>query len=73
VFALLDKDNSIVAAREGVMEFALTGARFGTLMESGVNAVLTLDAPSGVYRLRTVAIEGVQSKIASLSYAIRMP
>jgi VWFA-related protein len=73
VFALLDKDATIVAAREGVMDFALTEAKFGSLMDSGVNAVLTLEAPSGIYRLRTVAIEGLRSKMASLSYAIKLP
>jgi VWFA-related protein len=73
VFALLDKDNTIVAAREGEMNFALTEARYGSMVESGVNAVLTLDAPSGIYKLRTVAIEGVKSKMATLSYAIKMP
>jgi len=73
IFALLDKENSIIAAREGVMDFALTDAKFGSLMERGVSAVLTLEAPSGYYRLRTVAIEGVRSTMASLSYAIKLP
>ena len=73
VFALLDKDNTIVSAREGEMNFALTEAKFGSLMETGVNALLTLEAPSGVYKLRTVAIEGIKSKMATLSYAIKMP
>ncbi len=71
VFALLDKDNTIVAAREGEMDFALTEAKFANLMENGVNAVLTLEAPPGIYKLRTVAIEGVQSKMATLSYAVK--
>jgi len=73
VFALLDKDNAVVSAREGEMDFALTDAKFATLMESGVNAILTLEAPSGIYRLRTVAMEGLHSKTASLSYAIKLP
>jgi VWFA-related protein len=71
VFALLDKENTIVAAREGVMDFALTEAKFANLMENGVNAVLTLEAPAGAYKLRTVAIEGVKSKMATLSYAVK--
>jgi VWFA-related protein len=73
VFALLDKDSTIVAAREGEMDFALTEARFGSLMESGVNAMLTVEAPPGIYKLRAVAIEGVQSTMTSLSYAIKLP
>jgi hypothetical protein len=73
VFALLDKENSIVAAREGIMEFELTDARFGSVIEDGVRAVLTLDAPSGIYLLRTVAMEGVHSKMATRSFVIKVP
>lgn len=41
VFALLDKDGAVVAAREGFMEFALTPAKFESMMQSGVSGVLT--------------------------------
>ncbi len=73
VFALLDKDGAIVSAREGVMEFSLTQPRFEAIMQSGINAALTLEAPPGIYKLRTVALEGVHSKLATLSYAIKVP
>jgi VWFA-related protein len=73
VFAVLDKEKSIVAARQGEMEFALTDARFETLARDGVNAILTLEVPAGTYLLRAVAEEGVKSKIAALSYAIKIP
>lgn len=73
VFALLDKERSIVSAREGVMEFSAADAKFQSLMDSGVNALLTLQAPPGTYLLRAVAIEGVRSKIASLSAQVIVP
>jgi VWFA-related protein len=73
VFALLDQKGGIVSAREGVMEFALTDAKFKSLLQSGVNSLLTLEAPAGSYRLRAVAVDGVHGKVASLAYAVQIP
>lgn len=73
VFALFDGKDSMVTAREGSMEFALTDARFKSLQQSGINAALTLEAPSGEYRLRAVAVEGGQGQIAAQVYRIQVP
>ena len=65
VVALLDAKGSLVAAKEGTMDFALTDATYARLSESGINAGLNLEAPPGVYRLREVVQEAVDGKLAS--------
>jgi len=73
VAALLDQNGDIVSAREGSLEFALTQSKYDGLLQSGVNAQLHLEAPAGTYRLRVVALDCVEGKIASLAYAVHVP
>jgi len=73
VFALLDDKDAIVSAREGSMDFALSDAKYQSLLQSGVNAALTLEAPGGSYRLRAVAIESAEGQMAALAYRIQVP
>lgn len=73
VFALLDDKDAIVSAREGQMEFALTDEKYQNLQQNGVNAVLSLAAPSGKYRLRAVAMEGARGQMAAQAYIVQVP
>lgn len=70
VAALLDSNGNLVAAKEGTMDFALSDSTYSRLFESGVNAVLNLEAPPGKYRLRGVVQETVEGKIASSLQAV---
>jgi hypothetical protein len=54
VGALLDKIGNLVAAKEGITDFALTDPTSLRLFESGVNALFTLEALPGKCRLRAV-------------------
>jgi hypothetical protein len=72
VAALLDARGNIVAAKEGTMDFALTGATYTKLSTNGITAGLNLDAPPGNYRLRTVVQEVVEGKMASSTLAIEV-
>jgi VWFA-related protein len=65
VAALLDASGNVVAGKEGTMDFALTDATYAKLSASGINAGLNLDVPPGKYRLRAVAREAVEGKMAS--------
>jgi VWFA-related protein len=70
--ALIDADGKIVAAKEGLMELALTEATYKRLSSTGVSAVLTLPASPGVYKLREVAEEAVDGKLACSTHSIEI-
>lgn len=72
VSALVDGQGKIVAAKEGVMQFALTDETFKRLTATGVNARITLQAPPGAYRLRQVAEEALDGKIACSTHPIEI-
>jgi VWFA-related protein len=73
VAALLDSEGHVVAAKEAAMELALTDATFARLSLGGLNAVLTLEAPPGAYRLREVIQEGLDGRIAATLQPLQIP
>ena len=72
VAAILDDTGKLVTAKEGLMEFAVSEAKYNSLLESGVTLTLTLEAAPGTCRLSTVAQE-VGGKLASTLNAIQVP
>jgi hypothetical protein len=58
IAALLDTQGTFVTGAEAVLEFALKEATYQRIAAGGFNAKITLEAPSGSYRLRTVVVEG---------------
>jgi VWFA-related protein len=69
---LMDSSGRLVAAKEGVMEFALKKETLARLTASGVNATLTLGAPPGPYRVRVVVQEAT-GKMAALHQVVEIP
>ena len=72
VAALLDAHGSLVAAKEGAMDLALTEATYTHFSAIGINGVLSLEAPPGSYRLRAVVQDGVEGKTSSLAQAVEV-
>jgi hypothetical protein len=72
VTALLDAHGRLVTAKEGRMDLELTEATYTRLIESGVNAKLSLEAAPGAYRLREVVAEAFEGKIATSNQAIEI-
>jgi len=70
--ALLDADGNIVAAKEGVVDFALKSETLPRLMASGLNASLSLAAPPGPYRVRVV-VQDADGRMASLNQSAEIP
>jgi hypothetical protein len=66
----LEKNGFREGRNHGVCAHA---GRFESLIETGVDGVLTLDALPGSYKLRTVALEGVKAKMATHCYRITVP
>lgn len=65
VASLFDSTGRVVAAEEGTLDLALTDATYSRLSANGVDAILNLDAPPGKYRLRVVAQDSADAKLAS--------
>jgi hypothetical protein len=68
--ALIDARGNIAAAKEGVMDLALTEATYNRLASSGLNAVVTLPVSPGTYKLRQVVEEAVDGKMACSTHSI---
>lgn len=68
--ALIDAKGQIAAAKEGIMDLALTEATYQRLASTGINAVVHLPVSPGAYQLRQVAEEGVEGKIACSTHAV---
>jgi hypothetical protein len=62
----------MVAAKEGVVDFALKNETLPRLMASGLNASLSLAAPPGSYRVRVV-VQDADGKMASLNRSLEIP
>jgi VWFA-related protein len=70
--ALLDAGGNIVAAREGIVDFALKNETLPRLIASGLSGSLSLAAPSGPYRVRVV-VQDAYGKMGSLNQTIEIP
>ena len=58
IAVLLDAQGTFVKGLQGSMDFAFKGDTYERLLAPGFNANLSLEAPAGSYRLRTVVVEG---------------
>ncbi len=72
IAALLDAQGKLVTAKEGRMDLELTETTYTRLIESGVNAKLSLEAAPGAYRLREVVTEALEGKIATSNQPIEI-
>jgi VWFA-related protein len=72
VAAIFDEHGKMVSAKEGLMEFALTDAKYNSIKGEGVGASLVLEAGPGLYRLCTVG-QDIDGKMASTLNKITVP
>jgi VWFA-related protein len=72
VAALFDARGGFAAGKEGALEFALKDASLAELSVQGVNATLTIPAPPGSYRVRTV-LEEQGGKVTAANTWMRIP
>jgi len=68
--ALIDGQGKVAAAKEGQIDLALTDAGFRRVAATPVKATVTFAVPAGVYRLREVAEEVVDGRIASSTHSV---
>lgn len=62
---LLDANGAFVIGKESIMELALTDEKLASLKKYGLKAVATLNAPAGIYQLRTIVREGMKGAITA--------
>jgi len=72
VNALFDLQGNFVTGKEADMELALKPETFELLSKSGINGVMSLDAPPGMYRLRVVVQEAVHGNMSATSKNIQI-
>lgn len=70
--ALMNEQGEMVAAKEGLMDLALTEESITRLTASGINATLGLSARPGPYRVRVVVQES-NGRMAALSQRVELP
>ncbi len=65
VAALYDLQGTFITGKEAEMDLALKPGSYERLINSGINAALSLEAPPGSYSLRSVIREGVDGKVTA--------
>lgn len=72
VAALLDEQGVFVTGRESVIDMAFKESTYARLLEQGVNAVVQLEAPPGIYRLRCVVEEAGESRVSTFTERVEI-
>jgi hypothetical protein len=72
VAALFDAQGNFVVGKEGAIAFSLKPATFADLSKEGVNCMLTLLAPPGTYRLRTVVTDAASGKMVASNESVEL-
>jgi VWFA-related protein len=72
VTALFDPQGNIVVGKEAQMDFALKPETFARFSKTGIIGTMSLQAPPGPYRLRTVVEEGVLGEISAVTRDVQM-
>jgi VWFA-related protein len=70
VAALLDEQGNFVTGKEGVVEFALSESTFNRAVSAGFSISMSLEAPAGAYRLRTVVVEDGDEHASAATQAV---
>ncbi|HEY9141878.1 MAG TPA: VWA domain-containing protein [Bryobacteraceae bacterium] len=72
VTALLDDRGDFIAGKESALEFALSESTFARAVSGGLNTSMSLQAPAGRYRLRTVVVEDGEAHISANTQAVEL-
>jgi VWFA-related protein len=72
IAALLNEQGVFVTGRESVIDMAFKESTYTRLLEQGVNAVVQLEAPPGIYRLRGVVEEAGAGRLSSFTERVEI-
>jgi VWFA-related protein len=72
LMTLLDTNGGFVTGKESIMELALTDEKLAALKKGGLKTIATLNAPAGIYQVRTVVREGMKGGLAASTTAVEL-
>jgi hypothetical protein len=72
VAALLDSRGNFATGKECAVEFALSESTFLRAVSGGLNTSMSLQAPAGTYRLRTVVVEDGEAHVSANTQAVEL-
>jgi VWFA-related protein len=70
--ALFDLQGNFVTGKQSDMDLALKQENFDRFSTTGINGVMSLDAPPGTYRLRVVVQEAVHGTVSAISRQVEI-
>ena len=72
LMTLLDRNDNYVMGKESIMDLALSDEKLASLKKEGLKAVATLNAPAGIYQVRTVVREGMKGALAASTTTVEL-
>jgi VWFA-related protein len=72
LMTLLDANGGFVTGKESIMDLALTDEKLASLKKDGLKTVATLDAPAGIYQVRTVVREGIKGGLTASTARVEL-
>jgi VWFA-related protein len=69
---LIDAKGEFVTGKESIMDMALTGDKLASMRKDGLMAITTLNAPAGIYQVRTIVREGVKGRLAAITIPVEV-
>jgi VWFA-related protein len=72
LMTLLDANGNFVTGKESIMDLALTDEKLASFKKDGLKTIATLNAPAGIYQLRTVVREGMKGGLAASTTAVEL-
>ena len=69
---LLNAKGEFVTGKESIMDMALTDDKLASMRKEGLKAIAKLDAPAGIYQVRTIVREGVKGTLAAITTPIEV-
>lgn len=73
VAGLFDAQGKFVSGKEADMALALKQDSFERFSKAGITGEMSLEAPTGSYRLRVVVEEGVKNELSATSQNVQIP
>ncbi|MGA3239754.1 MAG: VWA domain-containing protein [Bryobacteraceae bacterium] len=73
LMTLLDANGNFVTGKESIMDLALTDEKLASFQKDGLNTIATLNAPAGIYQLRTIVREGMKGGLSASTTAVELP
>jgi VWFA-related protein len=72
LMTLLDANGGFVTGKESIMDMALTDEKLASLKKDGLRTIATLNAPAGIYQVRTIVREGMKGELAASTLAVEL-